>query len=77
MRRLRAEAYKAGRSNVQIAAELGVAAKELSYWCSESASRREPPLWAIRKLAASLGLAVVLLPDEVLLTPIDVARALP
>lgn len=78
MRALRQEAYdRQGLTHREVAVLLGVSGKELSYWCSESDSRREPPLWAIRKLAEHLGRALVVLPDAVYLTPLDVARGLP
>lgn len=74
---LRDEAYSRDMTHRDVADLLGVPGKQLSYCCSESDSRREPPLWAIRRLATYLGRAIVVLPDAVFLTPLDAARALP
>lgn len=62
---LRAEALASGWTSARLARELfGVSRQHLREWYI---GRRDPPLWAVRRLAHMLGRAVVLMPDRVLL----------
>lgn len=60
-----------GIRSADVAALLECTPQLLSSWCSSGVHGREPPLWAIRRLQKELDLAVILLPDEVQIVPID------
>lgn len=69
-RALRDEAVAAGWTSAGLARDLfGISRQHFREWY---VGKRDPPLWAVRRLAHFLGRAVVLLPDRVLLP--DVSR---
>lgn len=55
-------------SGVIAVRELDVAPKELSRWCC---GHREPPMWALRRLAELAGRAIVVLPSDVFLVALE------
>jgi len=63
-----------------LAVDAGIRSKDMTRYSSDAGTgqswSREPPAWIVRRIAERLGLAIVLLPDEVLLVPIETARAL-
>lgn len=56
-----------GVATGELAADLGVRSKDVNRWASDDAWSREPPPWAVRRVARRFGLAIVLRADEVLL----------
>ena len=68
-RALRDEALSEGWTSAGIARELyGVSRQHFREWYE---GLRDPPLWAVRRLAYLVGRGVVLLPDRVLLPGIE------
>lgn len=69
LRALRDEAVSEGWTSAAIARDLfGISRQHFREWYE---GVREPPLWAVRRLALLVGRGVVLLPDRVLLPALD------
>lgn len=70
VRELRDQARDRGISGAEVLELLGVRKQDLANWSSSEGSwKREPPLWAIRRLLGRLDLVAIIAPDEIVLVP--------